>query len=541
MPQISSGQKTLEMVLSEVDPVTSDGEEMEPFTSGEEEEEDDGEENTALPPAQKKARLEACTGSEQTAKDGTVWHEQNLGCPLPHSPVECYSADGQPTIPVRQKATTRLESFLCFITPDMLQSIQRWTVRHGKDTEDNWFLSVSELMAFIAIIFLRGITKLPALRDAWSEKLGNPGIMMIMSRNRFQDIMRHLRFDDKETRAKRVEKDRFAAISDLWSCFVTNCISSYDPGRHINVDEQLLPTRTRCSFLQYVPTKPDKFGIKFWAACDLKTKYVCNMIPYLGKDLNRPSEVRPERDVVMQLMEPFLDQGRTVTTDHVFTSMELAKQLLERKTNLIGAIKRIRRELPESTLDLQQYSTQVFSTPVAALTVYAAKRKKPVYILSTMHDVVETNKTGKMKPNTLLDYNKTKCGVDAMDQIVRSYTVRAGTRRWPVAVFYNMLDIAALNAQVLHQACTGVNERRVDFLVELASELADSHLVEQSANVKNRPRERPATPEPGKRVKCQVKSRCNSNNTTMRCVDCSRFTCGKCRKELVCKCNDCAA
>lgn len=29
------------------------------------------------------------------------------------------------------------------------------------------------------------------------------------------------------------------------------------------------------------------------------------------------------------------------------------------------------------------------------------------------------------------------------------YTVRAGTRHWPVAVFYNMIDMAALNAHVL--------------------------------------------------------------------------------------------
>ena len=28
------------------------------------------------------------------------------------------------------------------------------------------------------------------------------------------------------------------------------------------------------------------------------------------------------------------------------------------------------------------------------------------------------------------------------DQIARMYLVKAGTRRWPVAVFYNILDLA---------------------------------------------------------------------------------------------------
>lgn len=114
----------------------------------------------------------------------------------------------------------------------------------------------------------------------------------------------------------------------------------------------------------------------------------------------------------------------------------------------------------------------MFSTSAATLTANAAKRKKTVYILSSMHSVVQTDNTTKRKPNTVTLYNTTKCGVDVMDQMVREYTVRRGTRRWPVAVFYNMIDMAALNAHVLYQACTGTQERRVDFLVELARELA---------------------------------------------------------------------
>ena len=39
-------------------------------------------------------------------------------------------------------------------------------------------------------------------------------------------------------------------------------------------------------------------------------------------------------------------------------------------------------------------------------------------------------------------YNKTKSGVDITDQMARQYTVKAGARRWPMAVFYNILDLA---------------------------------------------------------------------------------------------------
>jgi len=54
------------------------------------------------------------------------------------------------------------------------------------------------------------------------------------------------------------------------------------------VDEQLLPTKTRCPFIQFMPNKPDKFGIKFWNLVDLKSKYLLNSYPYLGKDTDKP-------------------------------------------------------------------------------------------------------------------------------------------------------------------------------------------------------------------------------------------------------------
>ena len=51
---------------------------------------------------------------------------------------------------------------------------------------------------------------------------------------------------------------------------------------------------------------------------------------------------------------------------------------------------------------------------------------------------VELGASEKKKPETVEFNNKTKCGVDVTDQTARQYLVKAGTRRWPVAVFYNI-------------------------------------------------------------------------------------------------------
>ena len=52
-------------------------------------------------------------------------------------------------------------------------------------------------------------------------------------------------------------------ISDTWNSFIDNCKKCYVPNLNLTIAEQLFPCKTRCPFTQYMPNKPDKFGIKF--------------------------------------------------------------------------------------------------------------------------------------------------------------------------------------------------------------------------------------------------------------------------------------
>ena len=119
-----------------------------------------------------------------------------------------------------------------------------------------------------------------------------------------------------------------------------------------------------------MPSKPDKFGMKFWLAVDVNSKYLVNGFSYLGKDETRPAGVRLADDVVIRLMEPFLGKGRNVTTDNFFTSLNLAQQLSSKKTSLVGTMNRIRRELPPSISDTTspRYSIKLVSFQNVILT-----------------------------------------------------------------------------------------------------------------------------------------------------------------------------
>lgn len=93
-----------------------------------------------------------------------------------------------------------------------------------------------------------------------------------------------MRFDDK---TNRPTNEKFSPIREIWNKFIENSQSCFIPYKQITIDEQLLPCKLRCSFIQYMPNKPDQLGIKFWLLCDLKTKYTCNAFPYSGADQNK--------------------------------------------------------------------------------------------------------------------------------------------------------------------------------------------------------------------------------------------------------------
>ncbi|XP_049798396.1 uncharacterized protein LOC126232131, partial [Schistocerca nitens] len=96
---------------------------------------------------------------------------------------------------------------------------------------------------------------------------------------------------------------------------------------------------------------------------------------------------------------------------------------------------------------------------------HVPKKNKVVNLISTMHHgecMVEN------KPEIIHDYNKTKGGVDALDEKTHNYTTSRRTRRWPMAVFYTMLDIAGVNAFVLYHGKEDTDDvTRREFLIEL--------------------------------------------------------------------------
>lgn len=116
------------------------------------------------------------------------------------------------------------------------------------------------------------------------------------------------------------------------------------------------------------------------------------------------------------------------------------------------------------------------------------KKNKAVVLLSTVHtdDSVDEN---TKKPEIILCYNHTKGGVDTFDQLCHSTSVSRKTRRWPLRIFYGMLDAAGVNSFVIYKCNSSGNmntgniiPKRSKFLKELATALVEELLKERLCN-----------------------------------------------------------
>ena len=481
----------------------------------------------------------------ETAADGTVWEEMQACSRVGRAPRQnIFREVAGPTAYAKRNIMKGhvKSAFSLIIDRYIMEHIVKCSEAEAtRVLETGWKLSRAKLDAFIGLLYARGAYESKNLKIAhlWNKTWGSSFFPRTMSRNDFSQIMRFIRFDNKTERSQRLRTDKFALISDIWDRFVQNSQISYKPGEYITVDEQLFPTKARCRFTQYMPNKPDKFGIKFWLAADVRSKYVVNAYPYLGKDENRCASTPLGEYIVLKLMEPYMGCGRNVTTDNYFTSVSLVSKLLHKRTTLVGTIRANKKELPQLAKikkdNMTCLSTKLYKSSNCTLTIYKSRRNKKVSVISSMHKSINIETDGKQLPETIQFYNSTKFGVDVADQMARTYSVKSKSRRWPLQVFFNIIDLAGINAWVLYKEATGDKLSRQTFLFKLAEELASEY--QQCQNVKESHTSTSHTLSAVRKT-CQI-GFCNKNKTNKVCSSCAKYVCGGCAIENVILCKKC--
>ena len=487
--------------------------------------------------------VEAIHQANQTfiARNGVVWNRQ----PIPRNnrrfPAHnvIHQQPGPTRAALQSCGNSPDDALRIFLTDEIVNTIVECTNVEGRNQVQNWTATdMNEMRCFFGLLLLIGVYKgkNSSIAELWSKHDGRPIFNSAMPRDRFYLLLRCIRFDVRENRNVN---DKFAPMRHIFERVVTKFRGSYQAGANVTVDEQLVTFRGRCGFKIYMPSKPGKYGIKIWALVDSETRYCLNLQPYLGR-IGENREIGQGQRVVLELTDYISGSGRHITGDNFFTSLELSRALLGRNLTYSGTIRKNKHEIPHQFLPHRERPVQssIFGfTNDATLVSYVPKQSRAVILLSTLHHQPNISNI-QQKPEIIIDYNRCKAGVDTLDQLVRCYSCKRKTKRWPFAMFANLLDICAYNAFVLFtnvhpQYHAAKSHRRRLFIIHLAKSMLPVPALIPAPLAAGPPV--PAVQRNYKR--CHFCPRVNDKKTREVCSDCGRSIC---KDHAILFCANCA-
>ncbi|XP_072016950.1 piggyBac transposable element-derived protein 4-like [Amphiura filiformis] len=251
-----------------------------------------------------------------------------------------------------------VDIFLRFFTLTILRKIVMWTnvalLAAGLPSTN-----LEEIKAFFGIFLLMGVVRINAIHHYWSTKAGLRNIVtsQTMRRDRFYKVSRYLQCsdpadnpddwprttnDEKQHYYNYTQKHPLYPLQEVWDKVLENCNDNFKPGRNLAIDEAMVRYKGFTAVVKkfFMPSKPIRSGYKIYALCDSGTAYMLNFMVH-------PQHKSTMYKISKSVIRPVFGKFHHIFCDMLYTSVDLARKLLTKKTYITGAIMANRKELPE--------------------------------------------------------------------------------------------------------------------------------------------------------------------------------------------------
>ncbi|XP_028658906.1 piggyBac transposable element-derived protein 2-like [Erpetoichthys calabaricus] len=363
-----------------------------------------------------------------------------------------------------------------FFSPEIYDLICKETVRYSTDfrNDHEFHTSTEEVKVFLGILIITGYHKVPSEADYWSdaEDLVVPIVKNAMSRNRFQKLKSYIHFVDNSTADSNIGDQSFK-VKPLFELLNENfCKFGYFTP-NISIDEMIVKYYGRNSLKQFIKGKPIRFGYKYWAICSSEG-YCYTFSLYCGKETTA-TDVPLGSRVVLNAVQHIADPSSyALYFDNFFTNMDLLSQLADRGFRATATIRenRINRTCPMKSSKEMKKSDRGASEYVYDRTsevLLVRWHDNNIVTVATNHDSIELlhdvkrrvkgqkEKSTVKMPNLIYNYNVYMGGVDHHDWLVSKYCVSIRGKKWYWPLFTRCIDMAIVNAWILHKSIHGGN------------------------------------------------------------------------------------
>ncbi|XP_071372964.1 piggyBac transposable element-derived protein 4-like [Centroberyx affinis] len=433
--------------------------------------------------------------------------------PLPFAPRRPLGIDlGSVRRAVRSAADTvfrEIDFFMLFFTQSIVSQICGFSNQQGwelvlncpsyANRDGGWDeMTPAEFYRFMGLLVYMGFTHLPDVKRYWGTKpLQGSWSKMFMSRNRFKSLLAALHIVDP---ASEDNQDRLVKLRFLLDHLKQKSTELFQPTQNLAIDERMVKSKGRSGFMDYVKSKPARWGFKLWVIVTSDSGYTLDFNIDMGSSNSHVTDFASK--IVETLVQPFRDQGHNVFFDSFYTSPALVATLRQLGLNACGTCRTNRKSFPAEFKDIKSWERvadcgdmrwcRIEPGDILAL---QWKDTRAVTYLSNYHkanDMTEVTrfvkrdglreKTIVRQPKVIGDYHKQTRGLDASDDMIKTYEVQHKTQKWWKTLFYHFIDIAVVNSFLLFQewqqchAAPGAENRfsyytQVDFRENLARQL----------------------------------------------------------------------
>ena len=133
--------------------------------------------------------------------------------------------------------------------------------------------------------------KKSALHNYWSTNslTRTPFFRTYLSRNKFQDTLWNFQVANAKNNPPEgsLNHDPLAKVRPLLEMYQMNFHLRYTPYKYISLDESTMAFKGHVKFLQFNPSKPNKFHIKLFIVSEHLSGYISGFSVYTAKAANK--------------------------------------------------------------------------------------------------------------------------------------------------------------------------------------------------------------------------------------------------------------
>ncbi|XP_049901382.1 piggyBac transposable element-derived protein 4-like [Epinephelus moara] len=410
---------------------------------------------------------------------GWRWSDMNDPDITPRQPTfrPARSPGPQFTIPA---TCTPLQFFQLFFTDSISQTIvnntNEFCSSHAPPAIPWTDLTLKDMYSFMALVVYMSVVKCSGFADYWRVgklyELTFP--RRVMTGKKFLTISRSLHLSSLAQDAANKEKrgtaafDRLCKIKPLYEEMRSACRRNYHPAQEVSICEKMVASKARNGLKQYIKNKPTRWGHKLFVLTDSSSGYTWDLFIYEGK-LKGTSGKGLGYESVMELINiQMLGTGYKLFVDNFYTSPTLFRDLLKRKIWACGTIRANRPGFPKTknnSLDAKSPRGSIRWIRKDSLLFVQWRDAGDVSLCSTLHtahskdtmprrvkgaDGQWTSKDIPVPP-VVKEYNQFMGGADPSDALTGNSKVLHKTQTWYKTFFYQFMDIAVVNAFLLHK------------------------------------------------------------------------------------------